>query len=64
MIKRASRRRITHYTAQSARRGAAEAERQRRLREQYGGNWFLAFKAARAEREAAAKAEADGQRED
>ena len=40
------------FTATSARRGAAERRRQEELRSQYG-NWFLAHRAARLERQAA-----------
>lgn len=40
------------WSGVSARRGAAERERQEELRREYG-SWFLAHRAARIEREAA-----------
>ena len=52
----------TKFNSASARRGNAEAERQRQLREQYG--WYGAMQHARLEREARAKAEAEGKAED
>lgn len=43
----------TKFSAASARRGNAEAERQRQLREQYG--WYGALQHMRLEREAKAE---------
>lgn len=45
----------TKFNSASARRGNAEAERQRELREQYG--WYGAMQHMRLEREAKARAE-------
>lgn len=45
----------TKFNMDSARRGNAEAERQRELREQYG--WYGAMQHMRLEREAKARAE-------
>lgn len=44
--------------------GAAEAERQRELREMFNGNWYLAHRQARIEREAKAKAEGQEENND
>ena len=55
-MKRASNRgyipRSRQWSGVSAKRGAAERQRQEELRREYGG-WYLAHRAARLEREAA-----------